>query len=68
MEDSWQATNQKKRERVRNERDWNIIFQEEKEYPHGVSWATKTISNKFIYLSGLAIFYLGWLENVSCVH
>lgn len=36
--------------------------------PHGASWATNPISNKLIYLSGLAIFYLGCLENVSCVH
>lgn len=36
--------------------------------PHGASWATKPISNKLIYLSGLAVFCLGYLENVSCVH
>lgn len=39
-----------------------------KKYPHGVSAATNTIPNKFLHLSGLAIFHLGWLENVSCVH
>lgn len=36
--------------------------------PHGDPLATKLTSNKLIYLSGLAIFYLGCLENVSCVH
>ena len=63
---SWQGTSQERSEIGTRETGIQIFRRERR--PRGVSWATKPISNKFIYLSGLAIFYLGWLENVSCVH
>lgn len=60
MEDSWQSTNQMK-ERDRNERDWNPIFQEEKSILMGFrGQLTLFRTSSSIYRVWQSLPWVGW--------